>query len=96
MIDWLRRLPHSRAARNWTLGAIAMLALGSSGGALLANYTVTGMDPLYIRQTPPQLASRDEDEGLVRDVSLEDWGVEIPRSTTSPDTAGAAYSDASY
>jgi hypothetical protein len=70
--------------------------VGSSGGALLANYTVTGMNPLYISQTPPQLASRDPDQGLVRDVSLEDWGVEIPESTTSSDAPGAAYSEASY
>jgi hypothetical protein len=96
MSEWLHRLAHSRRARNLTLGTLTMLLLGTTGGQLLANYTVTGMNPLYFRSSPPQLASSDADEGLVRNLQLEDWGPEIPAAGTSSEAVPAEYSDASY
>jgi hypothetical protein len=96
MSDWIRRLHASRTARNVTLGALGLLILGSSGGALLANYTVAGMNPMYLRGGPPKLAAYERGEGLVRDVRLEDWGVEIPSAGTSSEAVPAEYSDASY
>jgi hypothetical protein len=96
MPDWLRHLAHSRRARNATLGTLAILLLGSTGGQLLANYTVTGMNPLYFRAAAPQLASSTADQGLVRDLKLEDWGPELPADGTSSEAVPAEYSDASY
>ncbi len=95
MSEWLHRLARSRRVRTCTLGGLAILLMGSAGGQMLASYTVTGMDPLYVRSTPPRLASADEEQGLVRDLKLEDWGAEIPESG-SPEGGTAEYSQASY
>lgn len=46
MSYWLRRFQNSRRARVATFGAIAVISLGGCGGAMMANYTVAGMNTL--------------------------------------------------
>lgn len=51
MPDWLHRLHHNRRARNVTLGTLALLMLGSCGGAALANYVVAESNIAQYRDT---------------------------------------------
>lgn len=44
----MRQWVHSRSLQRGTLVAIGLLTIGTCGGAALANYTVSGMNPLYV------------------------------------------------
>ena len=46
MSDWLQRFQNSRRARVATFSAIAVVSLGGCAGAVMANYTVAGMNTL--------------------------------------------------
>ena len=56
MPDWFLRALESRRVRNFTLGGIGFMIVASSGGALLANYTVAGMNPYYFEQASSDAA----------------------------------------
>jgi hypothetical protein len=70
MPDWIARLHHSRRARNLTFAAIGLLTLGSSGGALLANYTMAGVDPRYTTPASEQVAAAEPETEWMRDVQM--------------------------
>ena len=58
MRDWI----HNRRLRACTLAGIGFVALGTIGGALLADFTVGGMDPVYVAHAeapPPARASSE-------------------------------------
>lgn len=44
---WLNRIVRSRRIRVLTLAGIGLMSTGACGGAMLANYTVSGMSPFY-------------------------------------------------
>lgn len=46
----MQRWIHSRRLKALTLAATALLLTGTCGGAMLASYTVAGMDPAYAAQ----------------------------------------------
>lgn len=65
---WLNRIVHSRRVRVAALGAIGLLSTGACGGALLANYTVSGISPFYAaRIEPPAIQPRP---------SVAEWAAE--------------------
>ena len=96
MPEWIESLLDNRMVRNWTLGALGFTMLASSGGMLLANYTVAGMNPLYRGHAAEQLAARDVQPGLVREIAtrLPDSQAGWRDDLTDPDTA--RFEDASY
>ena len=85
MSDWYHRLQHSRRARNASLAAITVMLMGSTSGALLANFTVAGMNRVASPDPVRAVAVRDDPEWL-REAS----------EGFSPQAPEAGYSDASY
>jgi hypothetical protein len=86
MPEWFQRALESRTVRNGTLGTIGFLILGCCGGALLANYTVAGMNALPERQTA--IAQRPADP---------DWSTEVAQQLPDYDASTRAeYSETSY
>ena len=83
MPDWYIRLSRSRRARNVTLGALGVMMLGSTSGAMLANFTVAGMN--RVASPEPMFAVREQPQWL-REASAD----------FSPQPPEAGYSDASY
>jgi hypothetical protein len=60
----MRQWVHSRSLQRGTLTAIGLLTVGTCGGAALANYTVAGMNPLYVARAervtaPPSRGAAD-------------------------------------
>jgi len=71
MSDWLRRFQHSRRARNAAFGAIAVVSLGSCAGAVMANYTVAGMNTLpYVGEQYAQSDWRSPEPEWERDATM--------------------------
>lgn len=97
MPNWIARLHKSALARNITFGVIGLMTFGCCGGALLANYTVAGIDPeklpaqeLQAAQSD-QVADADTSSAWVRDVHIVDPG----QSDKLPDEQ-APYQRVSY
>jgi hypothetical protein len=97
MPDWLHRLHQSRRARNASFAAIGIVSLGSCGGAMLANYTVAGMNrlPYSSDQLAAQSASRDSEPEWVREAAMEVTG-DTDRTAGFSSAATDEYSDAAY
>lgn len=95
MTDWLRRYADSRRARNWTLGSIGLLTVAMSGGMLLANFTLAGVNPYYLSAHASQTAARDDD-GLVRDIAMRLPDPALGWRDDIGPPAQAEYRDASY
>lgn len=70
MPDWFYRLQNSRRARNLSFAAIGLLTLGTSGGALLANYTMAGVDARFTSPATGQVAASEPDPEWMRDVQM--------------------------
>ena len=96
MPRWIHRLHRSRRARNVTLGALGISLLGSCAGAMVANYTVAGMNmrPYTSDQFARSDAIEAEPEWL-RDASMAVTG-DTDSSTGFSSEATDAYSDARY
>ena len=83
MAEWLHRAIESPRVRNATLASIGFLGVATCGGAVLANFTVAGMNPIAAHDTTRfQVAA--ERPGW--SVALDDWAPEPP----------AEYSETSY
>ena len=93
MSDWIELALRSRRVRNVTLGSLGLLVAGTTGGALLANFTVAGMDLSHIRhEQPVQVAAdADLDQGLVHDVALV-----VPDEPRGSTEADGGFRDDSY
>ncbi|MCW3847977.1 hypothetical protein OF829_12075 [Sphingomonas sp. LB-2] len=92
MHDWLSRLHRSRRARFLTLSAVGIVSLGSCGGAVLANYTVAGMNT-FPHSEAAQSDWRAAEPEWVREAAMAAGG-DTDRSAGFSSTATEAYSDA--
>jgi hypothetical protein len=98
MPDWLLRALESRRVRNATLGGIGFMILASSGGALLANYTVAGMNPYYLAHASDDAANAriqtaQSDAHWLRDAVFDEPRYE---DGVPVETADSGYGDAGY
>jgi hypothetical protein len=82
---WVHRIAHSRRVRVATLGAIGLLTMGSCGGALLANYTVSGISPFY--------ASRIAPPDIQPSRGVADWAAEETLKAVEHDREPAQFAD---
>ncbi|MDF7773804.1 hypothetical protein P1X14_00970 [Sphingomonas sp. AOB5] len=57
MPRWFHRIARNSRAGPLIAGLTAIVALGSCGGAMLANFTVAGMDRSYHGSTEPAFAA---------------------------------------
>ena len=97
MSDWLRRFQNSRRARVATFAMIAVVSMGGCGGAMMANYTVAGMNTL-----PYTGGQQFAQSGWAEPIPEWERNAMMAATGDSDGTAGfsssttAEYSDAAY
>jgi hypothetical protein len=79
------RWVHSRRLKAFTLAATGLLLMGTCGGAMLANYTVAGMDPVYVAR--PAAADPQPSRGVA------DWAAEQAFKSAERDREPAQFAD---
>lgn len=99
MPRWFHRVLRSPRAGPLLALATGMLVLGSCGGALLANYTVAGMDPSYrgsagpigsVADAPPR-GWADQAASNFTDDLMDESRIAASEASYRPDGAGVEY-----
>jgi len=81
----MHSLVHSRRLKIATLAAIGLLTGGACGGAMLANYTVAGINPFYAARTEPEWSPPKR--------GAADWLAEQAFKSVEQDRAKADFAD---
>ncbi len=82
---WVHRFARSRRVRVAALAGVGLLTTGTCGGALLANYTVAGIDPAYVAK--PVAADPQPKRGAA------DWLADEAFKSVERDRAKADFAD---